>query len=137
MIERRVLQTAVLLASIAPIWAGVAGVIWGTSFVWLGEGSVDLGSHFRFLSGVLLGIGLGFASCVPTIERHMRRYWMLGAIVVLGGLARLADAIAHGLPSAGHIFGLIMELGVVPALMVWQWRYAVRAQLYSGATDAR
>ena len=45
-------------------------------------------------------------------------------MVVCGGLARLFSLVAVGVPSRGHLFGLGMELGVVPLLMLWQWRVA-------------
>jgi hypothetical protein len=44
--------------------------------------------------------------------------------VVAGGLARLLGLITTGAPSRGHVFGLGMELIVVPLLMLWQWRVA-------------
>ncbi|MDB5697046.1 MAG: hypothetical protein JWN21_2589, partial [Sphingomonas bacterium] len=47
---------------------------------------------------------------------------MLGAMVVSGGLARLLSLAMVGVPGRGHLFGLAMELGVVPLLMWWQWR---------------
>ena len=45
-------------------------------------------------------------------------------LVVAGGLARLLSWVTVGAPSAGHRLGLMMELGVVPLLMLWQARIA-------------
>lgn len=126
--ERRALQLAVSLACLVPLSMGVQSVI-GSAAVLKGVSAPippDLDSHFRYLSGLLLGIGIGFAWCVPRIERQGALFRALGLIVVTGGLARLASLLDVGWPGAGHRFGLAMELAVVPALMLWQARVAHR-----------
>ena len=89
-----------------------------------GVSPIDLDSHFRYLSGLLLGFGLVFLLCVPTVEKHTALFRAFGLIVVIGGLARLYSAMTLGLPGPGHVFGLFMELGTVPALVLWQARIA-------------
>ncbi|HEX8654987.1 MAG TPA: DUF4345 domain-containing protein [Allosphingosinicella sp.] len=123
--ERRLLQAAVALACTVPLAMGAASVARGPD-VLSGVAAVpsDLDSHFRYLSGVLFGIGLAFASCVPAIERRGARFRLLGLLVVAGGLGRLVSLAAVGLPGRGHVFGLVMELGIVPLLMLWQLRVA-------------
>ena len=86
----------------------------------------DVDSHFRYLCGIFFVVGLAFASCVPAIERKGARFRLLGAMVVAGGLSRLLSLALVGPPSFGHRFGLVMELGVVPLLMLWQARIARR-----------
>jgi hypothetical protein len=122
--ERRLLQAAILVASLVPIAAGGAGAIEGPSMLRDVEGAqaTDLESHYRYLSGLLFGIGVGFVACVPRIERRGTVFRALGLAVVVGGLARLASIPLHGLPSPSHLFGLGMELGVVPLLLLWQRR---------------
>ncbi len=88
----------------------------------------DLDSHFRYISGIFFAVGVAFATCVPGIEAKGPRFRLLGALVVAGGLARLVSLVAVGVPSNGHVFGLAMELGVVPLLLLWQ------AGLARGAT---
>jgi Domain of unknown function (DUF4345) len=125
--ERRLLQAAILLACLVPLFAGAAGVIQGPAMVRgvePGGAPIDLDSHFRYLSGLLLGFGLCFLLCVPTIEKHSALFRAFGLIVVVGGLARLYSAVTLGLPGPGHIFGLFMELGTVPAIVLWQGRVA-------------
>jgi hypothetical protein len=125
--ERRLLRAAILLACLVPLFAGGAGVVSGPAMlrgVDPGGAPVDLDSHFRYLSGLLLGFGLGFLYCVPAIERRTAIFRTLGLIVLIGGLARLWSAVAFGLPGPGHVFGLVMELGTVPALVLWQARVA-------------
>ncbi|MEA3041803.1 MAG: hypothetical protein QOC65_1292 [Sphingomonadales bacterium] len=123
--ERRLLQAAVALACLVPLAMGAAGVARGPDVLHgVAAVSTDLDSHFRYLSGLLFATGLAFASCIPAIERRGTRFGLLGLIVVAGGLGRLLSLAAVGLPGRGHVFGLVMELGVVPLLMLWQRRIA-------------
>ena len=126
--ERRLLQAAAALAALVPLTAGTLGMIEGPGMLRGVDpaGPVDLDSHYRYLSGLLAGIGLGFVSCIPAIERRSARFRLLGLIVILGGLARFGSLVGAGTPGLGHLFGLVMELGVVPALMLWQARVARR-----------
>jgi hypothetical protein len=128
-IERRLLQIAIALACLVPLFAGGAGVLGGPAMVKgiaAGEAGIDLDSHFRYLSGLLLGIGIGFAACIPAIEHRTAIFRTLGLIVILGGFARLSLVPSVGLPGPGHVFGLAMELGTVPLLVLWQGRVARR-----------
>ena len=88
------------------------------------NGSVDLDSHFRYLSGLLLGIGIAFASTVPRIETRAARFLLLTCIVVTGGIGRLAALLAMGTPSTAMLAALGMELVVTPGLALWQLRVA-------------
>jgi len=123
--ELRLFQAAASIAALVPLTAGTLGMIEGPEMLrGVGAAPVDLDSHYRYLSGLLAGIGVGFVSCIPAIERRGARFRLLGFIVVLGGLARLGSLIGAGTPGAGHLFGLGMELVVVPLLMLWQARLA-------------
>lgn len=124
--EKRLLQVAVAIACLVPLLTGGGGVIEGPAMIRGVEPpvAVDLDSHFRYLSGLLLGLGLGFLACIPAIERRKTPFRALGLIVVVGGLGRLVSLLAIGAPSDGHRFGLAMELAVVPLLVLWQGRVA-------------
>lgn len=124
--ERRAFQIAVLVGGLVPVGAGAAGVAFGVDFVGglAGPDVVSLDSHVRYLSGLLLGIGIAFWAAAPQPEAHTARFRLLTAIVFLGGLARLQGLFLMGAPSAGMRFGLIMELVVTPALCLWQARIA-------------
>ena len=125
--ERRLLQAAITVACLVPLAAGGAGVLSGPAMLkGVDSAPADLDSHLRYLSGLLLGLGIGFACCIPAIERRSALFRTLGAIAVLGGCARLLSALSVGLPGTGHVFGLAMELGTVPLLMLWQARVARR-----------
>lgn len=125
-LERRLLQAAVALGCVVPLLAGGAGMIQGPAFLSGGgpESPADLDSHFRYLSGLLFAIGLAFASCIQGIERKTGRFRLLALLVFMGGLGRLFGLVSAGVPGAGHVFGLAMELGTVPLLVLWQARVA-------------
>ena len=124
--ERRLLQLAAALACTVPLLAGGVGMIEGPPFLRGVEdgGPVDLDSHFRYLSGLLFGMGIAFASCIPAIERKTARFRLLALIVFVGGLGRLFGLVSSGAPGTGHLFGLVMELVTVPLLVLWQARVA-------------
>lgn len=136
-VERRWLQVAIAALCLVPIGVGIAGMGTGGAFLKGVEPPVpvDLDSHFRYLSGLLLGIGLGFAACLPRIERRTAMFAALGTIVIVGGLGRLASLLATGVPSGGHLFGLAMELGAMPLLILWQRRVARRCAPASPGTQ--
>jgi hypothetical protein len=124
-IEKLALQIAVAAGSLVPISAGAAGIILGPAL--LGNnaaGDTDLDSHFRYLSGLLLGIGIFYAGAVPGIERRRGRFLLLGAMVFLGGIGRLLSLFVRGTPSPVMIGALAMELVVTPSLTIWQLRIA-------------
>jgi hypothetical protein len=88
--NRRVLQAFILIGGLVPVGAGLDGVLAGPVMAGLTmPAGVSFDSHFRYLSGLLLGIGLGFWSTVPAIERLGGRFQLLTAIVFCGGLCRL------------------------------------------------
>lgn len=126
--ERRLLQALVALAALLPVYAGLAGLLQGVGM--LGDGTAlgrDGDSHWRYLSGLLLGLGLGFWTCVPGIERKTGRFRLLTLMVLLGGLGRFYALLTGGVPSAAMVAALGMELAVTPALCAWQWRVARNA----------
>ena len=89
---------------------------------------VDLQSHFRYLSGLLFGLGVAFAATVPRIERRSEVFLAFCGAVMAGGLARLLGVFAAGIPTSVHQLALLMELVVVPLLLVWQRRISRRFQ---------
>ncbi|MBS7791874.1 DUF4345 domain-containing protein [Roseococcus sp. SDR] len=109
------LPLAIRLASLVPILGGGAGAVFGVAA--LGEvGGAATGSHLRYLSGLLLGMGLGTFWCAGDLRRRGAIFSALCAIFVLGGMARALGLMIEGLPPWPHLLALGMELGVVPAL---------------------
>jgi hypothetical protein len=115
-LERRLLQAVILLAGVVPVGGGLWGALGHMATV-----GATSASEARYLSGLLLGIGLAFWACVPTIERRGEVVRALAAIVVVGGLARLAGAFQTGFPPAVSL-PLAMELAVTPLVALWRER---------------
>lgn len=132
--ETRLLQQAVGLAAILPISAGLYGVLFGQALT-NETVSVSGDSHFRYLSGLLLAIGLCFWSTIPAITEKTGRFRLLTLIVALGGLGRLLGLALTDVPSIFMIGGLIMELVVTPLMCLWQTRIANRAAEEEGVAD--
>jgi hypothetical protein len=125
LVEKRLLQAAMLLVLLVPLSAGLAGALLGPDWLHRGVVGRDLDSHFRYLSGLLLAMALLFASCVPGIEHKTARLRLLALLPVVGGLARLYG-MTGGPPGSGHVAALGIELGLVPLLVLWQARVARR-----------
>ncbi len=124
-VEGVLLRAVVVVAGLVPVGAGLAGIVEGGAMTGHAADPA-LDSHVRYLSGLLLAIGVAFWSTVPAIERRRARFRLLTAIVVTGGLGRLFGAALHGWPPGSMAFGLAMELVVTPALCVWQSRIGRR-----------
>lgn len=121
------LQLVVAVGALVPVSAGLAGVLTGMEI--LGHADIDAGtdSQFRFLSGLLLAIGVGFWSCIPRIEFRAGRFRLLTMLIFVGGLARLfAASQAAGTPPLAALGALVMELVVTPLLCLWQASIAER-----------
>jgi hypothetical protein len=114
--ERRLLQGVILVCALVPVGGG----LWGALGHMDTAGSTSA-SHARYLSGLLLGIGLTFWACVPTIERQGVIVRALATLVVIGGLARLVGAFQMGF-SGGIDQALVMELAVTPLIAFWRER---------------
>jgi hypothetical protein len=132
--ERRYLQWTVFVGALIPVSAGLFGVIFGPALTG-DQGSVSADSHFRYLSGLLLAIGLLFWSTTPAIEEKTGRFRLLALIVFIGGLARLLGLMLTGVPSLYMLGGLAMELGVTPAVALWQTRVANAYAETAGIAD--
>lgn len=133
--EKKLLQQAVAILAIIPVATGLYGVLFGQALT--GDAvSISAESHFRYLSGLLLGIGLCFWSTLPSIELKTGRFRLLTLLVVIGGLGRLIGLALTGLPSLFMLGGLIVELVVAPVLCLWQTRVANRYAEEYGVAEA-
>jgi len=126
--EKRLLQIVVIITALVPILAGLAGVMWGPAMAGYFVGAA-YDSHFRYLSGILIGIGGAYWSLVPAIEREGARLSMLTLIVVIGGGCRALGMLVNGPPGAGMSGALVIELIVAPAVYLWQMRIARLASM--------
>jgi hypothetical protein len=132
--ERRYLQWTVFVGALIPVTAGLFGVIFGPALTG-DQVSVSADSHFRYLSGLLLAIGLLFWSTTPAIEEKTGRFRLLALIVFIGGLARLLGLMLTGVPSLYMLGGLAMELVVTPVVALWQTRVANAYAETAGIAD--
>lgn len=110
-LERRLLQAAIAVGGLVPVFGGGLGAV----------GRLGGGSHVRYLSGLLLGIGLTFWWMIPTVERRGAVFRALALIVVVGGVARLGGVIQQG-GDLGDYLPLGMEIAVTPLLALWRER---------------
>jgi hypothetical protein len=127
LMEKRLLQIVVGLVGLIPVAAGLAGVLAGAAMLGLWGGPI-LDSHFRYLSGLLLGIGLAYWAAIPNIEKNGQTFGLLTLIVVIGGAARAFGALRLGLPGGAMTAALGVELIVTPLIYLWQGRVARLAQ---------
>jgi hypothetical protein len=111
------LQTIVAVAATLPVVASSFDVVRSLPGV-----DAWAFNHERYLSGLLLAIGLGFWSTIPDIETKTARFRLLTFIVGVGGLCRLLGVVLGDPVSLSVLFALAMELGVTPALCFWQGR---------------
>jgi len=114
------LPNLIRLGALVPILAGAAGAITGAGFLGEAAGPAT-GSHLRYLSGLLLGLGLLAIWCAADLRHRGTVFGALCLVVVLGGLARAGGLVAEGVPPLPHLLALAMELGVTPALGLWWW----------------
>ncbi|MEM0899777.1 MAG: DUF4345 domain-containing protein [Pseudomonadota bacterium] len=117
--EVTVFRSIVAVLALIPISAGAAGVFYGLSFPGFDVVSqnANASSHFRFLSGIFLAIGVAYWTVALAMGDWLRRFQLLAVLTVVGGLARGLSIFADGTPSTGHQMGLFMELGVAPLLL--------------------
>jgi hypothetical protein len=120
MSSRRFLQIAVAIAGLVPVSAGALGALHPELLDLAGPPRAL--THAAYLSGLLLGLGLCFWSLIPSIERQERAFGLLTAVVVAGGLARALTAARLAAWGLSVFLPLVMELGVTPALWLWQRR---------------
>ena len=125
--ERRLLQTLIAVGGFVPVGGGLAGALLGGAMLGGPRGDPSLDSQIRYLSGLLLGIGLAYWEAIPTIERQTARIRLLTLIVVLAGVMRLVGILFVAVPDVPMILTPGMELVVTPLIYLWQARVARRS----------
>jgi len=119
------LRLAVAVFGLIPVGAGLAGMLTGTTMLGVPT-PTEVDSHFRYLSGLLLAIGLAFWSTIPRITQSTTIFRLLTALVFVGGIGRLIGVFSVGVPTPPMLGGLAMELVITPLLCLWQARVAGR-----------
>lgn len=119
--SRRALQITLGAMTAIPFASGLAAIIGGPeSLPGAGEVGATVDSEYRFINTYWLAIApIGWA-CLPKVEERTAIVQGVLGIAFAGGLARLLSLRAKGRPHPMLLGALGLELGVVPALMVWQ-----------------
>jgi hypothetical protein len=117
--EKRALQCAIVVAAGLPVVAGLWDVLHG-----LRGAGAWAENHERYLSGLLMAIGVGFWSAVPNIEAKTARVRLLTFLVFVGGVCRLLGVVLGDPLSTSVVVALTMELLITPSLCLWQSRFA-------------
>ena len=114
---RLLLQFCVAFFGLVPVIGGALGVLHPIA----GAHAWAI-NHDRYLSGLLLAIGLAFWTTLPGIESKAGRFRLLTALVAVGGLGRLIGVLVGDPLTSPVAAALGMELLVTPLLCLWQWR---------------
>ncbi|WP_291296649.1 DUF4345 domain-containing protein [Elioraea sp.] len=117
MTQGAMVAAAIAVAALVPLAAGVAGVATGFGFLGAGDLPIGAASHARYLSGLLLGLGLASLWCAARLGERRGVFATLCLVVIVGGAARAVGLVVDGMPPWEHVAALVMELGVVPALL--------------------
>lgn len=122
--EKRLLQAAIAIVSLIPLTAGLSGVVDGPKFFAV-VANATADSHMRYLSGLLLGIGILAVTAIPSVEKHAERMAAITLIVFVGGLSRLWSLVEVGQPNVTMTAALFVELLITPSLYLWTRRLAL------------
>jgi len=127
--ERRIFQGILAVLSLIPL-VGLAIAFGPGPAFFFPEGAavpVDLDNQWRYLSGVYACVTGAIWWTLPRVETRLAPLRIVSAGVMLGGVGRIVSIAARGLPDeATMIWGLGLELGVVPLLLLWQRRLHLR-----------
>jgi hypothetical protein len=126
--EKRSLQAVVAVVGLVPVSAGLLGALYGGAGLGQIVGAA-LDSHIRYLSGLLLAIGLAYWSAIPDIEKEGGRIGLLTLLVVVGGFCRALGMLIDGWPGPVMAAALGIELVIAPTVYLWQRRLAHRAAM--------
>src|ERR1700746_3380270 len=78
--EVRLLRIAIAVTCMVPIIAGGMGVLLGPAMFGINTATGAADSHYRYLSGLLFGIGILFLTTVSRIETSTARFRLLAII---------------------------------------------------------
>ena len=115
-------RRAIALPDLVPIAAGLAGIVFGPAMPGANElpALPDRYGYYRYLSGLLLAIGLGFWTAIPPNEHYTAFCRLPDAIVTVCGIGRLIGLSVTGVPTAATLAASVMVLVITPLLCPWQ-----------------
>lgn len=120
--QRTSLKIAVGLTALVPITNGILGILKGPAMIERTSlYSLSLDSHYRYLSGLPLGLGFLLLRSLSKIEHDGSDLQRVTLLIFIGGLGRL-----YGLFRIGHdrnsVLLTLSELFVLPLLCMYQNR---------------
>jgi hypothetical protein len=118
---KRGLQVTITIFSLLPLLVGVIGIVLGTAR-WLPTEMItaDFDSHYRYIAGYYVSLGLLGLWVAPRIEQHTGLLRIICASILLGGLGRLVSMVQVGLPGPMAIVFTMFELCFPLLLLLWQ-----------------
>jgi Domain of unknown function (DUF4345) len=129
---KRGLQIFLAIFSLAPLYFGVTGVLFGAAGHMPVEAvTPDLDSQFRYLSGMYIGFTALIWWFIPNIDRHVWLFRLLTLAIFLGGLSRLLSFLTVGAPAPEMVAGIGIEIAL-PLIVIWQTAVARKASMGGG-----
>ena len=114
------LQITIGIISMVPIFVGLNGIFRGPAILdKTSNYSIPLDSHFRYLSGFPVAMGIILLRSLPTIDRDNSDLRRACLFIVIGGVGCLWGLITVGLET-GAVVATIVELFVLPFVCLWQ-----------------
>jgi hypothetical protein len=103
-----------------PIIVAVLGITRGLGR-WLPTSNItpDFDSHYRYITGYYLSLGMTALWIIPHIERHRSLFRIICASVFLGGVGRVISILQVGVPGTPMLVFTVIEL-CFPLLLLWQ-----------------
>jgi hypothetical protein len=118
--QRLALQIVIGLTAIVPIFVGLNGIFRGPDILAKGYNyPIPLDSHFRYLSGLPVAMGILLLRSLPTIDQDSSDLRRVSLLIFIGGLGRLWGLISLGL-EIGAVVATLVELFVLPFICLWQ-----------------
>ncbi|WP_394693657.1 DUF4345 domain-containing protein [Hyphobacterium sp.] len=129
---KRGLQIFLAVFSLAPLYFGVTGVLFGAAGHMSAEAvTPDLDSQFRYLSGLYIGFAALIWWFIPNVDRHVWLFRLMTLAVFLGGLSRLYSYLTVGAPGPELVAGIAIEIAL-PLIIIWQTAVARKARQNNG-----
>lgn len=135
--ELAMMQTVTAALTAVPLIGGLAGMVGGPALVAGDRGRADAStdSEFRFLSAVWLSMAPLIWTALPTAQHRPVVLRIVGAGIVLGGLARVRSWRRVGRPRPMMTAAAGLELVAVPALLAWHTRIVRRRHRVGSTVD--
>lgn len=118
--QRLLLQIVIGIIALVPIFVGLNGIFRGPDMLVKAYNyPIQVDSHFRYLSGLPVAMGVLLLRSLPTIDRDGNDLRRVSLLIFIGGLGRLWGLISVGLET-GAVVATFVELFILPFVCLWQ-----------------